>query len=169
MKGKMFGITVPGYHKYSEEHASMNIRLFGLFPVVNKSGPILDKTETVTYFNDMCLLAPATLIDPRITWKEVNDTTCTATFTNHSITVSATLYFNQQGRLLNFISHDRTEINDMKQYPFSTPVFEYKEIDARNVILRGNAAWKYPEGEFTYGKFTLKEIHYNIPNSIPTN
>lgn len=34
MKGKMFGITVPGYHRYVDAKASMDIRLFGLFPIV---------------------------------------------------------------------------------------------------------------------------------------
>jgi hypothetical protein len=37
------------------------------------------------------------------------------------------------------------------------------------VLSKGDAVWHYPEGEFTYGKFTRKEIHFNIPDSIPTN
>jgi hypothetical protein len=59
MKGRMFGITVPGYHKYFDRKASMDIRLFGMFPVVKFSGEVMDKTETVTLFNDMCLFSPA--------------------------------------------------------------------------------------------------------------
>ncbi|MBK8706528.1 MAG: hypothetical protein IPN33_25145 [Saprospiraceae bacterium] len=65
MKGKMFGINVPGYHAYKNGDASMQIKLFGWFPVVNIKGGDLNKTETVTLFNDMCLLAPATLIDKK--------------------------------------------------------------------------------------------------------
>jgi hypothetical protein len=37
-----------------------------LLPIVQQSGKIMDKAETVTLFNDMCLMAPATLIDKRI-------------------------------------------------------------------------------------------------------
>lgn len=162
MKAHMFGITVPGYHKYKSAQATMDIRLFGLFSVVNKSGAVLDKTETVTLFNDMCLLAPASLIDSRIQWKEITDTTCMATFTNHNITISATLQFNRQGQLLNFVSNDRTDVNEMQQIPFSTPVHEYIKLEGRQVIHRGDAVWHYPEGDFTYGKFTLKDIQFNL-------
>jgi hypothetical protein len=64
MKGRMFGVNIPGYHKYQNATASMHISLFGLFPLVKHTGESMNRTETVTLFNDMCLLAPATLIDP---------------------------------------------------------------------------------------------------------
>jgi len=161
MKGKMFGVVVPGYHRYSEATATMDIRLFGLFPIIKQSGAVMNKTETVTLFNDMCLMAPATLIDPRITWKVIDSTSIEATFTNKGITISAILYFNEQGQLTNFISNDRTSVSQMQEFPFSTPVSEYQTINGMNTIKRGDAVWHYPEGEFIYGKFLLKEIEYN--------
>ncbi len=161
MKGKMFGIIVPGYHRYTEATASMDIRLFGLFSIVKESGPDMNKTETVTLFNDMCLMAPATLIDPRIVWKAIDPTSVEATFTNKGITISAILYFNGKGQLTNFISNDRTSVSQMQAFPFSTPVSEYQTINGMNIMKKGDAVWHYPEGEFIYGKFLLKEIEYN--------
>jgi len=161
MKGKMFGFTVPGYHKYSKGKATMDIRLFGLFSIVNHAGDVMNKAETVTLFNDMCLLAPATLIDKRIHWETINDSSSKAIFTNGDISISATLFFNRHGQLINFLSEDRTAISDMKQYPFSTPVSEYKNINGFNLMSSGEAVWHYPDGKFTYGKFTLKELEYN--------
>jgi hypothetical protein len=161
MKAKMFGLTVPGYHRYSNATATMDIRLFGIFPIIKESGEIMDKTETVTLFNDMCLMAPATLIDKRIEWKEIDDKSVDAVFTNHGITISATLSFNDQGQLVNFVSKDRTSVSDMKQYPFSTPVSDYKPMRGFNLMTKGSAIWHYPDGEFTYGRFVLKDIKYN--------
>lgn len=161
MKGKMFGLTVPGYHRYVDATATMDIRLFGLFPVVKQSGAVMNKTETVTLFNDMCLMAPASLIDPRITWKAIDPTSVEATFTNKGITISAILYFNEEGQLTNFISNDRTSVSQMAEFPFSTPVSEYENLNGRNVMKKGDAVWHYPEGEFIYGRFLLKSIEYN--------
>ena len=161
MKGKMFGLIVPGYHKYSNAKAKMDIRLFGLFSIVKHSGEIMDKTETVTLFNDMCLLAPATLIDKRIKWKTINDAIVKANFSNQNITISAKLCFNNQGQLINFFSEDRTAVADMKQYLFSTPIYEYKKIKGINLMSYGEAVWHYPDGKFIYGKFKLKDIEYN--------
>lgn len=162
MKAKMFGAMVPGYHRYRNATATMNIRLFGLFPVIKKSGKEMNTAQTVTLFNDMCLLAPASLINPNIKWQTVDDNTVKAVFTNKGISISATLYFNSKGQLINFISNDRIAVSDMKSYPFSTPVHAYKNINGFNLMSEADAVWHYPEGEFTYGKFRLKDICYNV-------
>lgn len=162
MKAKMFGVTVPGYHHYMKGKAVMDIRLSGLFPLVKKEGEVINKTETVTMLNDMCLMAPATLIDRRIKWGAIDSNSAKAIFTNHNITVSAILYFNEQGQLINFLSYDRTEVNTMQNLPFSTPVHGYKNINGYNLFDEGDGVWEYPDGKFVYGKFKLKTIEYNI-------
>lgn len=162
MKAKMYRITVPGYHDYQHSTARMKVKLFGLFPVVKAEGNEMNKAETVTVFNDMCLMVPATLIDKRIQWETIDNTSAKASFTNGENKISAILYFNDTGQLINFISDDRYAISDMKQYRFSTPVRDYKLMNERNVLTYGEAVWHYPDGEFVYGKFYLKNIEYNL-------
>jgi hypothetical protein len=161
MKAKISGVQVPGYHAYRNGNASMQIKAFGLYPVVNLKENELNKAETVTLFNDMCLLAPATLIDKRIQWEAVDQRTAKAVFTTNGIRISAFLYFNEQGQLVNFISDDRYAVADRKQYRFSTPVGNYQDWNGYNLCTYGEAIWHYPEGAFTYGKFYLKSITYN--------
>ncbi len=162
MKAAMYGITVPGYHRYVNATASMDIRLFGQFSVIHQSGPGMDSTETVTLFNDMCLLAPASLIDSRISWETIDSLTIRAVFINQGISISATLYFNTAGQLINFISNDRMAIADNKKIPFSTPVHQYRPIRGFNLMSDADAVWDYPDGKFVYGKFRLKDIWYNL-------
>jgi len=79
--------------------------------------------------------------------------------------VSAILYFNETGELINFVSDDRSALQDdgtMKQVRWETPVSDYGEFDGRKVPTYGKTIWNYPEGDFTYGVFTLKSIRYNI-------
>ena len=124
----------------------------------------MNKAETVTLFNDMCLMAPATLIDTRIKWEPIDEKKAKAVFTNGSISITAILYFNEQGQLINFTSSDRYDLTGKQWIPFSTPVYEHKNCNGYNLFYKGDAVWHYPEGEFTYGKFTLKEIQYNLSN-----
>ncbi|MDY0104521.1 MAG: hypothetical protein RBS07_16420 [Lentimicrobium sp.] len=161
MKARMFGITVPGYHHYTNEKAKMDVRLFGMIPVSHHSGPLMNKAETVTFFNDMCMFAPAALIDKRIRWKPIDNNTVLAHFTNGDITISATLYFNDIGQLIDFRSDDRTDVSVMKQYTFSTPAKDYRIINGYQLAHFGEAIWMHPEGAFVYGKFQLKEVKYN--------
>lgn len=161
MKGRMYGFTVPGYHAYHDNEASMQIRLFGIYPVAAFSGDMLHQAETVTIFNDMCLLAPGSLMDKRIGWQSINDSSVRAVFTNKGVSISAILIFNARDQLVNFISDDRYDVGEMRKYRFSTPVSEYRAIGGYNLMSRAEAIWHYPEGPFVYGEFQLKDIQYN--------
>lgn len=162
MEAKMFGVTVLGYHRYMDGEASMDIRILGLIPVAQLSGDVLREAETVTVFNDMCLMAPAALTDERIAWEVIDSLRVGATFDYDGTTVSAELVFNESGQLENFISDDRTAVADMKKYRFSTPVSEYGEFGEVRALKQGEAVWHYPDGEFAYGKFRLKALEYNV-------
>ncbi|HMB63215.1 MAG TPA: DUF6544 family protein, partial [Eudoraea sp.] len=59
MKAKLKSLPVNGYHRYVAEGACMQIKFLSLFSVVDIDGPELYPTETVTFFNDLCLFAPA--------------------------------------------------------------------------------------------------------------
>ncbi|MEQ8878073.1 MAG: hypothetical protein RLQ12_00500 [Cyclobacteriaceae bacterium] len=167
MRGKFFGLSIPGYHKYEDGKASMEISLFGVLPVAQVSGTEMNEAETVTFFNDLCLFAPAALIDDRISWEPVDDHETIATFTHGQISIKATLQFNDEGQLINFISQDRYEVSEMRQIPFSTPVLAYEHINGRNIVSAAEAIWHYSDGPFVYGRFKLEDATYNIePETI---
>jgi hypothetical protein len=164
IRSSMFGLPFDGYHRYVGSEAVMQISFASLVQVVDARGPEMNRGETVTLFNDMCLLAPATLIDPSIRWREVDSSRVEATFTNGGNTITARLTFNARGELINFISQDRSMSMDGKtfvNYPWSTPVGEYREFEGRRIAAAGDAVWHTPEGEYVYARFVVKEIEFN--------
>jgi len=162
LQANVRGLPTQGYHLYKEGAASMNIKLLSTIPVVQVRGPEMFQAETVTLLNDMCFLAPATLIDSRISWEPLDSLSVRAIFSNREATVSAILYFNERGQLVNFSSDDRYDINEMKQYTFTTPLKDYREINGYRLAHYGEAVWHYPDGPFTYGRFRLKDVEYNV-------
>jgi hypothetical protein len=102
----------------------MTIKLFSLITVVHKDSDKMDIVETVTVFNDMYIVVPPTLIDPRIAWEEIDSQYVRATFINRGITIRAQLFFNEKGQLVNFISDERYEMTSKAPIclRFSTPV-----------------------------------------------
>jgi hypothetical protein len=142
----------------------MQIKVASMFQVVDARGPEMDKGETVTMFNDLCIMAPATLIDKAIQWETLDSLTVKAFFTNQGNTISATLFFDVKGALVNFISLDRYLSDDGRSYlnyPWSTPLKEYKEFGGRRIPTYGEAIWHTPEGEFSYARFELGMVEYN--------
>ena len=165
MVAKKMGIPATGLHIYSKQTASMVIKVLGLFTVVEAKGVEMNKGETVTFFNDMCFIAPATLIDNNISWKETDNTTVEAHFKNGNIEISANLYFKENGELINFVSTDRYETTDGKTYnnfPWSTPVTEYSRINGYYLPSSAKVIFKHPDEDFCYGEFKLLNIEYNI-------
>lgn len=164
IEAKKKGIPAKGIHIYKDRTAFMLIKILGLFTVVDARGKEMDQGETVTVFNDMCFMAPASLIDRNIEWKEIDDLTVGAKFTNGHITVGATLYFNEEGQLVNFLSNDRFETTDGKTYvnsPWLTPATEYSNIDGYRLPSKAKLIYKRPDEDFCYGEFSLKAIEYN--------
>jgi hypothetical protein len=161
MKAAMKGLPVGGYHHYKNGKAVMDIRLFSLFRVQYQEGQEMDVAETVTFFNDMCCMAPATLIDPRIEWLEVRGNAVKAAFTHNQVTITAWLYFNDEGTLINFVSNDRYAADAGKKLPWSTPLSEPAEINGRRLATFAEAVYEYPEGPLTYGTFRITDVEYN--------
>jgi hypothetical protein len=66
--------------------------------------------------------------------------------------------------LINFVSDDRFYSPTGKTYEkvrWSTPVSNYKNTNGYNLPTYGEAVWNFPEEDFTYAKFNIKEIQYN--------
>ena len=82
----MFGLPVDVLHVYVAGTATMRVTLCSLVPMVRAAGPEMDRSETVTVFNDLCLLAPAALISAPITWQRMEANRVRGTFTGSSQT-----------------------------------------------------------------------------------
>jgi len=164
IESKMYGLPFDGLHLYVGPIATMQIKIASLFQIVDAKGNEMNKGETVTMFNDMCIFAPASLISKNIEWETIDSLTVKARFTNQGNTINAILYFNKKGELINFSSYDRYESADgkvYKNYEWTTPINNYKDFNGRKSASYGEAIWHKPDGEYCYGKFNIIEIEYN--------
>jgi hypothetical protein len=144
----------------------MTVKAAALVPVVDVSGPEMDQGETVTMFNDMCFMAPATLIDLAIVWEPVDGHVARARFTNAGHTIRAELTFNEAGELTNFWSDDRYQTSpdgrSVKKVPWSTPLARYRSFGPVRLASGGEARWHEPGGDYAYIELTLDDVHYNV-------
>jgi hypothetical protein len=168
MDATLFGLPVDVLHVCLGSTATMRVKACSLVPMVNAAGPEMDRGETVTLLNDLCLLAPAALITAPITWQPIDDGHVRATFTNGVQTVTAVLTFNRDRELVDFVSDDRLRASrDGKSFlrqPWSTPVRDYRTVGSRRLFTNGEGRWRAsePEGEFTYIEFGVDSIVYNV-------
>jgi len=169
MKARMFGLPVRALHVYRQERATFTVRVASLVNMVDLRGDGISAAETVTVLNDLCLMAPGALVDPRLEWATVDDRTAAVTFTNGSHHVGATLVFNDRDELVDFWSDDRPESSSGRFVPsrWSTPVDGYRDVGGLHLLHRGRAVYARPDGPFTYGSFTLRSIEYDVAGPRP--
>jgi len=161
------GLPVTVLHQFADAKATMRVIVLSLVPVVNAAGPEMNRSETVTVFNDLVVLAPGAVIGAPIRWTAIDAHHAQGVFTNADQSVSAVLTFNSDHDLVDFTSLDRSRASsDGKSFTpltWSTPLSAHRDIDGRRVLARGQGRWDAPppEGAFNYLEFHLDDITYN--------
>ncbi len=168
MDATMKGVPADVLHAYVGPTATMQVRVASLLRIVDARGPEMDQAETVTLLNDMCVLAPAALVDASIDWTPIDDHHARAIFTNAGHTVTAELTFDDDHELVDFVSDDRyVSSPDGRTFAlcrWSTPIADYRTFDDRRLGVLGRGRW-HPDGEpsFDYLEFHVDRIDYIEP------
>ena len=66
---------------------------------------------------------------------------------------------------MNFESDDRSRSSPggtPTKARFSTPLRDYRDFGPLHLAGYGEARWRLPEGEFTYGEFTMVDVATNV-------
>jgi hypothetical protein len=162
MQASRAGLPFDVFHRYVDGAATFQVRIVGLFPMVNKSGTGITNDETVTLMNDVVVMAPAAVLDLPFTFETIDARSVRATFRNAGFTVSAILSFDEAGDLVGFVSTDRAHDREGGAATWSTPISGYREVDGIRIGTLGDANWIEPGGEWTYGRFEITSIAYNV-------
>ena len=169
MDATMKGLPVQAYHRFVGRSARMDVTAVGLARVAAASGPVLDRSETVTLLNDMCVFAPEALLDADVRWTPVDARRADVAYTREGITVRARLVVDDAGALVDFVSDDRAmsspDGRSATPLRWSTPLHDHHDVGGRRLMRRGAGVWHAPAGPFTYLELVLDSIAYEPPGA----
>lgn len=159
------GLPVSVYHRFAEGAATMRVRLLGVAPIVDAAGAEMTRAETVTVLNDLCVLAPGSLVDAPVQWSPVSETEADATYTIGGNTVRARLTVDAEGRLVDFRSEDRLRASaDGRSFtpaPWRTPFDRHGRLGDTTQPTHGDARWETPEGDLVYIEMEITKVVIN--------
>ena len=165
MDASMFTIPFQAFHRYQGPSATMRVTIASILPVVDARGPLMSQAETVTLFNDMCVFAPATLVDPGIRWEDVDARRSRAWFANAGHMISADLVFNESSELVDFVSDDRLQVSpngaSFTRTRWSTPLRDYRAFGPFRLAGRGEGRWHEAAGPYAYIEVNIESVEYN--------
>ena len=162
MNASRAGVPFDVFHRYVDGTATFQVRIAGLISMVDKHGAGITNDETVTLMNDVLVMAPAAVLDLPFTFETTGERTLRATFRNAGYTVSAALTFDRAGDLVGFLSADRAHDREGGPATWSTPISGYRQVDGIRIGALGETKWIEPSGEWTYGRFEITSVAYNV-------
>ncbi|MBK9797900.1 MAG: hypothetical protein IPP58_15740 [Holophagaceae bacterium] len=166
MNATKSGLPVDVLHAFDERGATMRVKLLSVVSMVDAKGAELTRGETVTLFNDLCILAPGALVSPHITWEPIDASKVRARFTLRANSIGAELHFNDRGELVDFVSDDRSagspDGSTFTRMRWTTPLSNYAKVGPARVATRGETVWHSASGAWTYGEFDLVSLAYNV-------
>ena len=164
---KMAGLwLMTGDDTYRAGHGHMFGKVAGLFKVVDFRGDELDQGTMLRYLNEMTWF-PTAFLGDNITWQAVDDRSADVTFTDCGKSVSARMFFDDAGRLTDFVAQRyRENKGSFTLDTWSTPMTKYGVLGGLNLPVRGQAVWRLPGGDLPYADLELSEIEYNGPIEV---
>ena len=148
---------------YKTGHGHMAGKVAGLFTVMNIRGEELDQGTMLRYLNEMTWF-PIAFLGDNIAWQAVDDRSADVTFADAGKRVTARLFFDDAGRLTDFVAlRYRENKGAFTLDTWSTPMTQYGVLAGLNLPVRGQAVWKLPSGDLPYADLMLNSIEYNVP------
>jgi hypothetical protein len=152
---------VMGLDKYAEGVGSMNIKMLSLVSLVDAKGSEINQGATMRYLNEM-MWFPASYLGKNVSWKAIDNTSAEITLTDEGMSVSAVIYFDEEGKITNFVAKRYRSVGKRFELEtWSTPITEYKEFNGIKLPSKGKAVWNLKDGDFEYIELEIKELEYD--------
>jgi hypothetical protein len=145
---------------YAEGHGRMLVKVASLWPVADASGGQTDQAAMIRYLSEM-IWFPAAFLAGNISFEAVDDSSARVTLADRGRTATATLVFDTQGRLTDFVAKRYRAADASDPETWSTPVTGYGEFEGLRLPTRGKAIYKLPGGDLEYIDVTVTDLHYD--------
>lgn len=156
-------VSVIGRDKYYNGEGNMLIKIPPFIKIADARGDDIDQGTLVRYLNEIMWFPTAYLSD-YISWEPIDSNSARAIMTDHGTTVSAVLYFDEKGRLVDFVADryyaggDETTLET-----WTTPIKGYGKMEGLRIPVKGEGVWKLDSGDFTYIELQVTELEYGAP------
>ena len=146
-----------------EGHGNMLVKVGSTFTVADASGPEIDQGSNLCWLAETAWF-PYTVVSDAVRWEAIDAHSTRATMVQDGLPATATFEFDDEGkpRFLRASRYFATHNEHSKLLPWSGRYLEYREFGGFRVPSYAEVSWQLPEGEFSYARFRVTDIEYNV-------
>jgi hypothetical protein len=160
---KVFGLPLVRVRDfYMEGRGNILVKALSLFRVGNSAGKEMDQGAMMRYLNEM-MWFPTAFLGKNVSFESIDANSARVTLKDMGQSVTATLYFDDEGKLTNFIAPRYRDMGDDKfdLENWSTPIREYGEFEGLKLPLKGAGVWNLKEGDLEYIDLAINDLKYD--------
>jgi uncharacterized protein DUF6544 len=148
--------------RYRDGKGNMQIKLGTIFTIADTTGAEMDQASMMRYLNEM-IWFPTAFLGPNVSFEPVDQTSARVTLTDLGKQVTATMFFDNKGRLTDFVAPRYREVKGKYELEtWSTPITEYGEYGGLKLPVNGKAVWKLKEGDLEYIDVFIPDLEFNV-------
>jgi hypothetical protein len=148
---------------YRSGVGGLDVRLWGVVPVVRASGEQFARGEAMRYLAELAWAPHAMVTNPALEWQEVNESTVEVATHISRERVAVLLHFDAAGDIVGMSTGARPRMvgKQVVDTPWSGVFGEYREFNGIRLPTIGEVSWLLPDGPFTYfrGRVTGWSAH----------
>jgi hypothetical protein len=153
------GAFLYGRDKYQAGHGAMTISLLSLIPVVDATGPNIDKASMLRFLGEMPLY-PSAALEPYVVWEEAGELAARATMTYGGITASGVFAFDAVGNVRNFQAKRYRETSTEDWLVEAKDAGETTRA-GRRYPARWDVSWRLDTGDWTWLELEIFSVTYD--------
>jgi hypothetical protein len=147
--------------QYVSGRGSLTVRLLDTLPIQHGSGPAYDQGEVLRWLAETAWFPTSLLPGGSVVWSPIDDHSATLTLTDHGLTVSCLMTFNEQDELVRCQAQRSTDGTHFETWVCH--LSDYRDWHGLLVPTQGGAAWFIDGEEKPYARFILRDIAYDQP------
>lgn len=140
---------------------SLTVSLFSVFKIVDAKGEKYDDGELLRWLAESVWFPTNFLPSDNLRWSAVNSDQAELIFTFDKKELNYLVTFNQNGEIVSF--QTKRYMNEDSLEIWEGKVSSYKRINGMLIPTMIEAVYKLKTGDYSYAKFNLKNIEYDIP------
>jgi hypothetical protein len=148
---------------YLGDKGQLIVSLFSLINLVNAKGKPYNQGELLRWLGESVLYPTNFLPSKNVEWFPIDDKKAKLTFKYKGLSLYFIISFNHQGEITEMETKRFMDVHNLETWVIK--VFDYKELNKVLIPTRFTVLWRLEAGDFSYAKFEITEIEYDIPFS----
>ena len=145
--------------RYISGKGGLTIYLLGIIKIIHGEGPEYNQGELLRWLGECIWFPTAFLPSENLSWSPIDTNRARVSFKYNGLDIFYIVTFNKIGQITRL--ETKRYMNSEKLETWAGVCGEYKEFNSVNIPSYIEGMWILSGKEFSYARFTIKNIEYN--------